>query len=264
MEHEGFEVEMFLAPVSRLCADVYDSRNLYPELEFAYVKNNDEVRDQFIKAKSKGFTCFLMNACPIILNEKVLDVLPVYNIHPGDIHYNRGHQPHLWTVLSGDEKSKIVLHSVGVGIDEGDIFAASEMAVDDTMDAGDVLDRLEDRVPILLDGLYDHLTKGTPPIDSVSGGGYRRVMTHEDYMFDVSDITNPGFKEDVTRKIRARSMNHGAFFIYEGERVYVDRLLYDEPVKSTDAAVSFHGSVTFVEKDGIRYVFNVNKREKIV
>ncbi len=268
MEHDGYEVGVFLAPVSRLCADIYDARKRFPDLEFGYVRNNDEVLAAFEKAKASGITCFVMNACPIILNDAVLKAMPVYNIHPGDIHYNRGHQPHMWTVLLGDSSSEIILHSVTVGIDEGNIIACRDMAVTEDMDCLDVLDGLEDMIPELLDGLYDHLMKGTAPIATVCGGGYRPVMTYEDYMFDPADMDKPDFIRDVSRKIRARVMNHGAFFIYDGERVYVDRLLCDEQIATSDpsdlVSVTFNGSVVFVQKGSRRLVFNLCKREKAV
>ena len=262
MEHDGFEVVMFLAPVSRLCTDVYDAKKRYPGLEFGLVNNNDEVYDAFSKAKEK-VDCFLMNACPIILNEKVLSVMPVYNIHPGDLNKNRGHQPHMWTVLLGEESSMIVLHSVTPKIDEGDIISRVVRDIKPDMDSLEVLDMLEDEVPALLDGLYDHLVKNTPPVDRVNGGEYRQIMVYDDYRFDPDDMNKPGFLDDVLRKIRARITKNGAFFIHEGKRIYVDKLLDDEVIGSVgeSAKIEFHGSVVFCEKENRRLVFNVKKKE---
>ena len=36
MEHDGFEVKYFLAPVSRLCEDVYNARKRYPGIDIIY------------------------------------------------------------------------------------------------------------------------------------------------------------------------------------------------------------------------------------
>ena len=46
------------------------------------------------------------------------------------------------------------------------------------------------------------------------------MMTYADY-----EILEGDSVEVMGRKIRARSMNHGAFLRWEGKRIYVDRLL---------------------------------------
>lgn len=266
MAHGGFEVKHFIAPISRLCEDVYTAKRRYPDLNFAVVRNNEELLAAFLEAK--GIDCFVMNACPIILKENVLAAMPVYNIHPGSLRYNRGHQPHLWTVLLGEPESEIVLHKVSAGIDEGAVIGRQVCAIGEEMDALSVLDCLEDRIPELLDSLYEHITQGRPPLCVETGGTYRRVMVHSDYEFSLKNLNNMDrdlFLADALRKIRARSMHHGAFFVHNGERVYVDRLLDDESVplsKEKSVSVSFHGSVVFIEYGGRRLVFRVNKRER--
>lgn len=295
MEHEGFEVKRFLAPMSRLCEDVYIAKRRYPDLNFAIVRNNEELLSAF--QESEGIDCYVMNACPIILKEDTLAAMPVYNIHPGSLHSNRGHQPHLWTVLLGEPESEIVLHTVTAGIDEGAVIGREVCKVEAGMDAGAALNLLEDQIPQLLDSLYGHVMMGVPPLFLEAGGTYRRVMVHSDYEFSLSDMEQDFFLKDVLRKIRARSMHHGAFFVHKGERIYVDRLLDDETIapaghlqgegreekkvpftcsgsdrapdeclgakamRATDVQVSFHGSVVFLEHGGRRLVFRVNKRE---
>ncbi|MCR5768344.1 MAG: hypothetical protein K6G45_07630 [Lachnospiraceae bacterium] len=267
MEDERFEVKAFFAPLSRLCEDVYDAKKKYPGPEFGIVKDNDDVRKAFERYKGK-VECFLMNACPIILNQQVLDVMPVYNIHPGNLTDNRGHQPHLWTVLLAEKESEIVLHEVNPGIDEGKIIAKKIMSIDDSMDSLQVLNLLEDEIPYLLDGLYDHLVNGTPPMEAVFGGEYRRVMVYQDYEFSPENMDAPGFLEDVLRKIRARAMHHGAYFIYRDERIYVDRLLDDERLTEAgglngEVEIEFHGTVVMLRKNDRQLVFRLNKREQI-
>ena len=264
MAHDGFEVKCFIAPMSRLCEDVYTAKRRYPALDFAIVRNNEELLAAL--REMRGIDCFVMNACPIILREDVLAAIPVYNIHPGSLRRNRGHQPHLWTVLLGEPESEIVLHTVTAGIDEGAVIGREVCSIGEDMDALSVLNCLEDRIPALLDSLYEHITQGRPPLSVESGGIYRRVMVHSDYEFSLNDLNNMDrelFLADVLRKIRARSMHHGAFFVHNEERIYVDRLLDDESVPLSEESVSFsfHGSVVFIEHGGRRLVFHVNKRE---
>ncbi|SDB05387.1 formyltransferase family protein [Eubacterium oxidoreducens] len=265
MEHDGFEVQAFVAPRSRLCTDVYEAKHRYASVPFSIVKNNDELAQEL--DKHKDIACFLMNACPIILNEKVLQKMPIYNVHPGSLAYNRGHQPHLWTVLLGEKESEIVLHTVTTGIDEGEIIGREVCAIRREMNALDVLDCLEDQLPKLLDCLYQHIVNGTSAEQIVTGGEYRPVMRHEDYEVLLENIIKPSFTEEVLRKIRTRSMHHGAFFVYKKERVYIDRLLDEETINRHEGGskpiVSLCGSVAILESANHRWVFHVNKREEL-
>jgi len=219
MEHPLFEVRYFLAPKARLCSEVYDAAERYKEqLTMEVVADNEELAERF--AKIDDVDCFLMNACPIILNQRVLDKMKVFNIHPGDLHYNRGHQPHMWTVLLGEKETKIVLHTVGVKIDAGFIIRSITVPVQMQDNAGDVLNHAEDKIPLLLDGLYAHLREGIPPEEEIKTGGYRKIMDYGDY-----EIVEGDSIETMERKIRARSMNHGAFLKWDGKRIYVDCMI---------------------------------------
>lgn len=265
MAHGGFEVRYFFAPQSRLNKDVYDARKRYGDrLQFQLVKGHAQLLELF--RECQDVSLFVMNACPIILKKDAIEAMQVYNIHPGNLHYNRGHQPHLWTVLLGEEQSEIVLHTVTTGIDEGSIIAKKQVPITGGMNAGEVLDLLEDEIPYLLDQLYQYLTDGAFPVESVTGGGYRPVMGYDDYRIDPEQMDQQGFLEDLDRKIRTRSMHHGAFFYYEDERVYVDQILFEEeleaPVNSSGCLVEFHGSVAFLQKGNKRYVLNVKVRKK--
>ncbi len=257
MEHEGFEVKYFLAPVGRLCEDVYIARKKYPQIPFYYVKNNDELARLFDKCKDADI--FLMNACPIILRDFVIEKKQVYNIHPGDLRYNRGHQPHQWTVLLGEKESEIVCHTVTPGIDEGEIVDFVKMPIPPDYDALQVLDLLEDQVPKLLDSLYAHIVEGAPCKEQVMGGEYRQMLTFSDYEIHPEEISDPGFKADMIKKMGARVMNHGAFFYHGQEMVYVDKLLYEEP-GGHQLSIAFHGSCVFLEGGGKRYVLNLRRR----
>lgn len=216
MGHPLFEVRYFLAPKAKLCEEVYDAARRYEkQFTMEVVADNEELAERF--AKIEDVDCFLMNACPIILNQKVLERMRVFNIHPGDLHYNRGHQPHMWTVLLGEQETKIVLHTVGPAIDAGFVIRSVRIPVQVQDNAGDVLNHAEDNIPLLLDALYAYLREGAPFEEEVTAGGYRRIMDYRDY-----EIVEGDSVERMERKIRARSMNHGAFLQWNGKRIYVD------------------------------------------
>ena len=216
MEHPLFEVRYFLAPKTRLCEEVCDAARRYDkQLTMEIVSDNEELAERFNEIDDVD--CFLMNACPIILNQKVLERMKVFNIHPGDLHYNRGHQPHMWTVLLGEQETKIVLHTVGTAIDAGFVIKSVRVPVQVEDNAGDVLNHAEDNIPLLLDALYAYLREGAPFEEEVKAGGYRQIMDYRDYEIVAGDSV-----ETMERKIRARSMNHGAFLQWNGTRIYVD------------------------------------------
>lgn len=257
MEHPLFSVKYFIAPQSRLCEDVYEAHAKYSHIPFYVVRDNDELAA--VLSECSDVTCFLMNACPIILNDKTLDKMPVFNIHPGDLRHNRGHQPHMWTILLGETESRIVLHEVTPKIDDGVVVRSETIDVTDEDDGLTLLNRLEDRIPYLLDGLYDYLCKDAPPEDEIHNGDYRRVLTYEDYRIDFARVEDDNFVTETSRKIRARAPKHGAFFHFDDKMIYVNEMLTVtdiEPMRD-DVLVEIKGEIVWVEAGKKRFQFRL-------
>lgn len=234
MGHPLFDVRYFFVPRDRLCRDVYDAQERYhADLNMEIIDDNEQLAARFSQISDAD--CFLMNACPIILNHDVLSRMKVFNIHPGDLRYNRGHHPHCWTVLLGERQTKIVLHRVNEKIDAGSVVKSVDIAVSEDDSAGDVLNHAEDKIPILLDALYAHLKEHTAYEAVVENGGYRRMMAYEDYEIHLQ-MDSAG---QIKRKILSRSMHHGAFFWHGPERIYVDRILfYEESGRKQEGTVT--------------------------
>lgn len=263
MENPLFEVRYFFAPKAKLCQDVYDARERYKDrLELEIIQGNEQLSKRFGEIRDVEY--FLMNACSIILSREVLSKMKVFNIHPGDISYNRGHQPHCWTVLLGEKKTKIVLHRVHEAIDSGEIVKSVEVGVSSDDSAADVLNHAEDQIPILLDALYRHLTQDVPYESVVTNGTYRRTMVYSDYELHFETDT----KEQMKRKILARGMHHGAFFVHHDERIYVDRILFYQETAAPERSAA---AILVEREDGVVYVnsnwrtmgFQINKTESI-
>lgn len=263
MEHPMYDVRYFFAPAARLCKDVYAAQEKYKDcLTMEVIENNKQLAKRF--ERISDVDCFLMNACPIILNHEVLSKMRVFNIHPGDLRYNRGHQPHCWTVLLGERQTKIVLHAVNEKIDAGKIIKSADVEVSEEDNAGDVLNHAEDQIPVLLSGLYQYLTGQAEYEAVVEGGGYRKIMTYDDYEIRFSIDT----KEQMKRKILARSMHHGAFFKYGSNRIYVDEILeYQELKPRQDGPVTVRIEIeekkVYIHSVWRNMIFRLNKIEKI-
>lgn len=262
MAHPMFDVRYFFAPRSKLCRDVFDAQEKYKDcFEMEVIDNNGQLAARF--AEITDVDCFLMNACPIILNREVLAEMKVFNIHPGDLRCNRGHQPHCWTVLLGERQTRIVLHRVTEAIDSGPVVKSVGIPVSADDSAEDVLNHAEAEIPVLLDALYKHLTEHTDYELTVENGGYRRVMTHDDYELHLSIDT----REQIKRKILSRITYHGAFFRYGEDRVYVDDILsYREYRERQDYAIIVwierEEELVHVHSIWRSMVFHLNKVER--
>lgn len=261
MEDERFHVRYFFTPSKNLCRDVEEAKKRYPGLIYREISGKKELAEAF--GNCADVSCFLMNACSIILNEEILSKMGVYNIHPGSLAYNRGHHPHLWTVRLMEEETEITLHKVTPSIDLGEVIACEKIRVSRDWDELQVLNAAEDRIPQLLHGLYRYLTGQQKALACIRDGGYRRVMQEEDYEIIWEEDT----PEIVKAKILCRAAHRGAFFQWEGNRIYIDRILEEsrESGAQRDIAVRTDGEnrEVFVSAGGERYRFRLNSMERI-
>lgn len=241
MADDRFNVRYFLAPRSRLCSDVFEAEKKYKNfLSLEIISTKAELTERI--SGIKDVECFLINACPFILTEEILSYMDFYNIHPGDLYTNRGHQPHLWSVMLNERKTKICLHKVNVHIDLGEVIEDAEINLEGNENSFEVLNKAEDRIPFLLDGLYKFLTGQKSVKYTVAEGEYRHTMVYGDY-----EITQSDLPADIDRKIRARYMHNGAFFTYGDKRIYADRILSSET--SSEECFSY-------DKEKIKYCHN--------
>jgi methionyl-tRNA formyltransferase len=260
MEHPRYDVRYFFAPEKNLCRDVYEAEEKYRnDVELVVVKNNDDLAERL--GRIDDVNVFLMNACSIILNQKTLDKMTFFNIHPGSLENNRGHHPHLWPILLGETESEIVLHTVGTGIDEGTIIASKAVKFSEETNSFELLNLLEDEIPYLLDRLFLYLNHEIEPQRQVKGGVYRHVLAPEDYRVDFAKAGDGDFDLMLGRKMRARAMHHGAFFVYGGNRIYIDKIV-DRKDSLEDMGLRVELSDTGYVKvyaAGKYYCFHINK-----
>ncbi len=251
MSDSRFNVKYFLSPRSRLCADVYEAAERYKDsLSLEIIDTKPDLAKRI--SKINDVRCFLMNACPFILTSEILSYMDFYNIHPGDLYTNRGHHPHLWSVMLDEMETKICLHKVNVDIDLGEVIADSVIELKGNENSLEILNMAEDRIPILLNGLYRYLTGKQGVKYTVSNGIYRHTMVYSDYEITPSDLPS-----DIDRKIRARYMHNGAFFVYEGKRIYTDKILYSEA--SQENSFSYDNEKIIYCRNGFKLVMALKK-----
>lgn len=220
MEHPDFDVRYNWAPASRICDEVSQAAKRYEKkVHFEAIRNRSDLLEHVKQARDVD--CFLMNASPIILNEPILEQMDFYNIHPGNLTNNRGHHPHLWSILLDEKETQINLHSVTPEIDLGKVIASVTVPVFEDDTSLTLLDRTEDHIGELLTALAAYLRGEQKEASFIEKGEYRRKVTFEDYRINPETDT----RRDMDRKIRARAMHSGGFFDLEGKRCYVDRIL---------------------------------------
>lgn len=251
MSDDRFDVKYFLTPKSRLCSEVFDCAEKYKEqVSLEIIDNKKELLKRI--SEINDVSCFLMNACPFILTEEILENMDFYNIHPGSLFTNRGHQPHLWTVLLNERETEICLHKVNTEIDLGYVIESVKIELTGKENSLEVLNKAEDHIPELLDGLYDYLTGEKGIKYFAEDGIYRHIMDYSDYEINDNDSI-----EDIDRKIRARFMHNGAFFKRNEKRIYVDKILSYE--KSCDNTFEYNNDKVIYCRNGFKAVFNIKK-----
>lgn len=255
MEHKDFEVKYFLAPESRIDKACHEAEAKYRDyFKMEQIKNRKELAGRI--ADIHDVECFLMNASPIILDHTILDHMDFYNIHPGNLHSNRGHHPHLWSILLDEKETEINLHKVETEIDLGTVIECILVPVLPGDTSQTLLDRAEDEVPRLLDTLASYLRGECAEKGVVKEGGYRRKMTYEDYRMDAGEDS----WEVMDRKIRARAMHSGGFFEVGNRRVYVDRMI-ERRQEGTGGPVLTEGPGTLtLTREGETIVFGQSKQ----
>jgi methionyl-tRNA formyltransferase len=166
-----------------------------------------------------------------ILRPSFLQIMPLgcLNLHPGLLPYNRGANPNVWSIVDGTPAG-VTIHRIDEGIDTGDIVAQCRVPTKPT-DTGQRLYRRLELASI-------ELFQKTWPI--VRSG--QATCTPQDrslgtvhYLRDVEELDRIDLECDYPARklidvIRARTFPpyRGAFFEFEGRRIYLRLQLLEE------------------------------------
>lgn len=253
MADSNFNVKYFLTPKSRLCPEVFKAAEDY-NFNLEIIDNKAQLTNRI--KEIKNVTTFVMNACPFILTEEILSNMDFYNIHPGSLYTNRGHQPHLWTALLDERETEICIHKVNTEIDLGYVIEDVKISLKGNENSLEVLNLAEDEIPFLLKGLYKYLTGQTDIKYLVKSGTYRPIMNYSDY-----EITKYDSIEDIDRRIRTRFMHNGAFFVKDKKRIYVNKIISIK--KGNESYFKYNESIAEYGFKGLKVLFNVKKIDVI-
>jgi len=160
-----------------------------------------------------------------IIRNHILDALPMVNIHFSLLPRWRGAAPLERAILAGDEMTGVCLMEVAEKLDEGDVYARTQVPV-----AEHTLDELRDAlVEASCTLLVDELAAGLqPPVPQEGEPTYARKLHREDFLLD---FTRPAIElVRVVRLGRAHTTLDGQRFAIKAAHVAPEASDSEPPV----------------------------------
>lgn len=140
-----------------------------------------------------------------ILPDEVVYSHNIFNIHEGDLRTNRGAHPINWSILNGDQNTRISLHKLGAKIDTGELISELDVKIEDTDDTETLRMRMQEKIDVLLEDMYGYL-QGRISSTEVEDGIYRRKIGISDIIIDVE---KDNYKQ-IQRKVNSQRQYNGA------------------------------------------------------
>lgn len=160
-----------------------------------------------------GVEYVLIYKTKMIIHSDLLKTYRFFNLHSGILDTNKGANPIVWTILSGEDKTALSLHEINEKIDSGMLVAEYLVDVQPEDTTVTINAKMENGFSFLLGQLQCYL-HGEVAGKPVSAGGYRRRVREDDYTISKSDNA-----EIVSRKIRSQAAYGGLKYCFEGKVV---------------------------------------------
>jgi len=150
-----------------------------------------------------------------IIGNHILDVLPLVNIHFSLLPRWRGAAPLERAILAGDESTGVCLMEIAEALDEGDVYARVEVAIEDK-DIDELRDALvQASCQLLVTSLADGLAAPEPQVGDET---YARKLSSSDFALD---FASPA--EQLARVVRLGR----AHTTLDGRRFVVRKAMVD-------------------------------------
>jgi methionyl-tRNA formyltransferase len=202
---------------------------------------------------------FLIYQLDMLVPEKLCYEYRFFNIHRGDLYLNRGPNPDVWPILLGHEKTAISLHLVNEKIDSGLLIHSEEVLINDGDDRISVFQKLEKKLPVLIQKLSSYLSDEHYHVEPLVGGVYRPWVTEEDFTIDLRSDSILTIKN----KIRSQVGYNGAILWWNNKKHYVTKLIEQSDSDHETPQASDLENVLFVSSGDKRLCFFLNAHPKI-
>ena len=140
----------------------------------------------------------------IIIPQEVINIISIYNFHPGDLRNNRGSSPIHWAILLNMQKTMMSLYKITANIDIGELVCEHKVKVFEYDVPKTLKARLEGEIPSMLLYLAEYC-KSENKGQAITEGVYRQRIKPEDYT-----ITSDDTEQIIKAKIRSQYEYNGA------------------------------------------------------
>ena len=191
-------------------------------LNFSYLRgvpilnanNRKDLIEIIIKNK---FELAIMCGFGIILDDKILNKIDVYNVHPGELPKYKGRHPTFFATINGEKTINFTLHKVVTEIDSGEIIDEVTMDYYYWLNETDIKNFLFKAFKLLINKLELFLL-GKVNTKINEGGNYFKPVTIKDKTLDPNLPA-----QHLLNIIRALSLHGGGILMYNGIEYFVER-----------------------------------------
>jgi methionyl-tRNA formyltransferase len=148
------------------------------------------------------------------------------NIHGSLLPKYRGRTPHIWAIINNEVTTGITAHFISEKCDDGDIILQTKIPILDTDSGSDILEKFKIYYPLIIDELLIKFAENniTRIVQDESKATYFGQRTSNDGQIDWN-----WQKERIYNWVRAQRFPYpGAFTFYEGQKITIDSVLYDD------------------------------------
>ena len=200
--------------------------------------------------KAVGAELFITAAFGRMLPQEILDI-PKYgciNVHASLLPKYRGAAPVNWVIINGEKKTGITTMFTDKGMDTGDMLLKREIEIPDSINAGELHDKLAALGARVLKDTLNKLVDGTlvrtPQPDEEAT--YAPMMNR-----DMGTIAWSRTSKQIHNLVRGTNPWPGAFTFYMGERMKIWRTEAVQNDRLPAVQYAIPGAVCKAGEDGL-------------
>jgi len=216
------EVVAIICEKSKLDDKLY-TYSLVKDIQLFLVSTKAELLEIIFRLSSEiGFA--IMYSFGIILPEKILEFIDVYNIHPSLLPSYKGRHPTFWGIIENEFEFGISLHKVTKGIDEGEIISQKSVQLYYWEDHPDLMKKLIYKIPQLISDLLIFLKKGVKANLVNLPGNYYPPVTEDTYTINLK-IHTPA---QIFNLVKAQRQYHGAIYKKGDAEYHLKKIFFEQ------------------------------------
>ncbi len=274
---EKFELKAIFVPKNRITSLISlfaNSRNI----DLYIIENAEELHNVLVKYE-KIISCCLMYDCGIIIKKETIDIIDIFNIHPGDLHTNRWNNPLEYSLINNDEYITISLHKISEKIDMWLLICTLKipLLIRDTLDSIEI--KIYDHIDQIIEKLYKFINNENIETENILHWGYNKKISNNLIVIDIKkdrpiDIYNKirwtGFHlkdndhyseiKPLHEQFRPRYNKGANLFVDQESFVITDIVRVELDLHLNKTKVYKINDNIVIEKDGYRFILKVDTK----